>query len=131
MAWVVRGGEAKATDLVSGYGLHSSVPGLYGFSVQYQPGKSVDELANAGRFPNRQISYEDEAVLDQAIRPLGYHLQIVPSPGTGYHHTFVVVYNANNIMEQRLPDDVAGALEAALKQIPNPHRIQRGPRKQP
>jgi hypothetical protein len=55
-------GEGRC--LVSGYGPHRVVAGLYGFSVQYQPGRTVKDLAQAGQFPNAQISYQDEAILD-------------------------------------------------------------------
>lgn len=93
MAWVVRAGEAKAFDLVTGYGPHRVVVGLYGFSVQYHVGKTVEELAQAGQFPNALISYQDEAVLAQTLQLLGYSFRLVPSPGKGYHHTFVVIYD--------------------------------------
>ncbi len=108
-----------------GYSLHRQVPGLYGFSVQYEPGKTVDELAQAGQFPNAQISYAEEAVLDLAIRPLGYAMRLVKSPGTGYHHTFIVVYDATGAIQQRLPHAVAQALAAAFQRMPNSHRVPR------
>jgi len=38
MVWVVRAGEAKAPDLVNGYGPHRAVAGLYGLSAQYHVG---------------------------------------------------------------------------------------------
>lgn len=62
MGWVVRAREAKARDLLTGYAPHRAVPGLYGLSVHYAPGISLDELALSGRFPHAMISYEDEAV---------------------------------------------------------------------
>src|SRR5260221_10557128 len=131
MVWVVRAGEAKAFDLVNGYGPHRAVAGLYGFSVQYHVGKTVEELAQAGQFPNALISYQDEAVLAQTLQPLGYSFRLVPSPGKGCHHTFVVRYDASSTMQQRLPMVVAQALEAAFLRLPNPHRVPRGTRRQP
>lgn len=125
MAWVVRAGEAKAADLEWGYSLHRQVPGLYGFSVQYEPGKTVDELAQAGQFPNAQISYAEEAALNLAIRPFGCTMRLVKSPGNGYHHTFAVVYDATGAIQQRLPHAVAQALAAAFQQMPNSHRVPR------
>ena len=128
MAWVVRAGEAKPLDLINGYALHKGVPGLYGFSVQYAPGKSVEELARAGQFANGQISYADEAQLAQAVAPLGFTIRLVNSPGTGFHHTFCVIYDATNTQRTQLPEPVAQALAATFKRRPNPHRV---PRRQP
>jgi hypothetical protein len=125
VGWVVRAAEAKAADLEWGYTLHRQVPGLYGFSVQYAPGTTVDELAQAGQFPNAQISYEDEAKLAQAVRPLGYTIRLVKSPGLGYHHTFAVVYDATGGIQMRLPHTVAQALASAFRRMPNPHRVPR------
>lgn len=102
MGWVVRAGEAKAADLINGYAPHRAVPGLYGFSVQYQLGTTVEELAQAGPFPNAQASYQDEIVLSQALQARGYSLRLVRSPGKGHHHTFAVMYDASNAMQQSL-----------------------------
>lgn len=128
MSFVVRAGEAKAADLIQGYAPHRLVPGLYGFSVQYAPGKSVDELVQAGQFPNATVSYEDEAALANAIAPLGYRLRLVSSPGKGYHHTFCVLYDASNTLQTTLPVDVAQALASTFRRMPNRYRV---PRRQP
>jgi hypothetical protein len=56
--WVIRGGVATPSQLQAGTARHRGVPdppGLYGFSVQYQPGKTIQELAAAGRF--RQVPF--------------------------------------------------------------------------
>ena len=98
MEWVVRAGEAKAPDLMKGYSEHDQVPNLYGFSVQYQPGMSWEELARAGRFPNAQISIAYDTDLHRALQSLGYDMRLVKSPGKGYHHTFVVIYDVNGMM---------------------------------
>lgn len=42
MEWVVRAGIATPKRLQEGYVAHTAVPGLYGFSVQYHAGLSVD-----------------------------------------------------------------------------------------
>ncbi|HEY8325154.1 MAG TPA: hypothetical protein VIG77_11725, partial [Ktedonobacterales bacterium] len=76
MAWVVRAGEASAQSLMQGYAEHNHIPGLYGFSVQYAPGLSLDDLALSGRFPNATVSFEDEAVLQAALTPIGYRIQL-------------------------------------------------------
>jgi hypothetical protein len=49
MAWVVRAGEAKAADLVSGYRQHLTVRGPYGFlsNIRQAPlGRSWREQAS-------------------------------------------------------------------------------------
>lgn len=129
MEWVVRAGETKAADLVSGYRQHLGVRGLYGFSVQYQAGMSWQELVRAGQFPNAQVSIAEEQDLRAALQSLGYDLRLVPSPGEGYHHTFVVLYDATGTMLMRLPLPVAQKLHETFTQVPNPHRVR--PRRTP
>ncbi len=53
---VVRGGIATLQQLQRGIAEHACVLGLTGFSVQSAAGKTVDELATAGQFRNRQVS---------------------------------------------------------------------------
>lgn len=126
MAWVVRAGEAKAVDLVKGYREHLGVPGLYGFSVQYQAGLSWQELARVGQYPNARVSIADEDGLRAALQSLGYDLRLVSSPGGGYHHTFVVLYDATGIMLTQLPILVAEKLHQTFTQVMNPHRVRPG-----
>lgn len=126
MAWVVRAGEARAVDLVKGYREHLGVPGLYGFSVQYQAGISWQDLARAGQYPNAQVSIADEEDLRVALRPLGYDFRLVASPGGGYHHTFVVLYDATGTMLTQLPLPVAEKLHQTFTQVTNPHRVRPG-----
>lgn len=135
MAWVVRAGEAKARDLISGYADHRAVAGLYGFSVQYAPGAgrgasdqlgdkaTLDDLALSGRFPHAIISYEDEAVLAAALEAVGYRMRLVASPGVGHHHTFCVVEDLSGAPQTTLPSVVADALAQTFHRMPNPHRI--------
>lgn len=122
MEWVVRAGEARPEYLVSGYGPHRAVPGLYGLSVQYAPGKTVDELARAGGFPNAQISYATDDALVAALVPLGYSMRLIASPGQGYHHTFAVVYDASGVMLKRLPLALAIVISQTFQRRPNPYR---------
>lgn|SRR5579883_1459261 len=122
MEWVVRGGVATPKQLSDGFGKHAgvSIP-LYGFSVQYQPGKTIDELARAGQFRNGQISYATDDDLQAAVQQVGYAMRLVKSPGRGYHHTFAVIYNATGMMEQQLPAAVAIKLSQVFRRMPNPH----------
>ena len=116
--WVVRGGVATPGQLQAGTARHRGVPdspGLYGFSVQYQPGKTVHELAVAGRFRNAQISVTTDAALVAAGVAAGYAVSIVKSPGTGYHYTAQVPFP--------LPLDLAVALSAVFTQQLNPARF--------
>jgi hypothetical protein len=116
--WVVRGGIATPSQLQAGAGRHLGVvdpPGLFGFSVQYQPGKTVEELAAAGRFRNARISVTTAEELIAAGVAAGYAISIVKSPGRGYHHTVQVPFP--------LAADLAAALSAVFKQAPNPARV--------
>ena len=116
--WVGRGGVATPRQLQAGTARHRGVPdppGLYGFSVQYHPGKTIQELAAAGRFRNAHISVTTNEALIAAGALVGYIVCIVQSPGAGYHHTVQVPFP--------LPWDVAVALSAVFTQMPNPARV--------
>jgi hypothetical protein len=124
MAWVVRAGEAKAPDLMRGYREHAQVAGLFGFSVQYAPGQSIDQLALSGRFPHAMISYEDDTVLAHAVELVGYRMRLIKSPGHGHHHTFCVIEDLSGQAQTTLPAMVADALARAFRQRANPSRRQ-------
>jgi hypothetical protein len=116
--WVVRGGIVTPSQLQAGTARHRGVPeppGLYGFSVQYQLGKTIRELAAAGRFRNAHISVTTDVVLIAAGVAAGYAVSIVKSPGAGYHHTVQVPFP--------LPLDLAVALSAVFTQQLNPARF--------
>jgi hypothetical protein len=116
--WVVRGGIATPSQLQTGTARHRGVPdppGLYGFSVQYQSGKTIQELAAAGRFRNAQISVTTDVALVAAGVAAGYAVSIVKSPGAGYHYTVQVPFP--------LPLDLAVALSAVFTQQLNPARF--------
>lgn len=123
MEWVVRGGIATPTRLIEGYGEHGGVPGLFGFSVQYGPGKTVEELARSGQLRNGQISYAMDDELVQSLKILSYTMRLVRSPGHGYHHTFAVLYDATGAMLHVLPADAANALSRTFQQRKNPYRL--------
>src|SRR5262249_22731600 len=99
----------------------------YGFSVQYNPGSTVDVLAREGAFSNGRISYQDEGALQAAVASLGrgYRLGLVSTPGSGYHHTCTVIYDATGAMLHTLPRDAAQAISAAFLRMPNPHQRRR------
>lgn len=122
--WVVRAGEAQPQYLIDGYVQHKGALGVYGFSVQYNPGSSVDELAQVGRFRNATISYQDEDVLQTAVAALGYRLGFIPTPGAGYHHTCTVIYDAAGTMLHALPMAAAVAISSAFQRTPNPYRVR-------
>ncbi len=107
--WVVRGGVATPRQLQTGTAKHLGVPdppGLFGFSIQYQPEKAIQELAAAGKFRNAQISVATQEELIAAGLSAGYAVRIVKSPGAGYHHTVQVPFP--------LPSDLAAALSTVF-----------------
>ncbi len=118
----MRAGIASPGSLVKGYNQHRGVPGLFGFSVQYAPGRSIEELALAGQFPHEQISYATDDALQLALQPHGYTMRLVRSPGRGYHHTFAVLYDMGGLPLQRLPQDAAVVLSQTFRHRPNPSR---------
>jgi hypothetical protein len=122
MNWVVRGGLATPQSLMAGYKEHAARPGLYGFSVQYAPGKSLAELTSAGQILNGQISYADDSALMAALQILGYTMRLIKSPGHGYHHTFAVLYDGSGVMLTTLPQNAADALSRTFRQQPNPYK---------
>ena len=96
---------------------HALVPDLYGGSVQSALGRTIFQLAEAGHFPNAQISVstvEDLVAVGQAV---GYSIRVVQSPGRGFHCTVEV--------PDPLPDVLAEALSRAFTPAPNPARIRR------
>ena len=118
--WVVRGGMAAPKSLQDGYDQHLGAPSVFGFSVQYQPGLTIEQLADAGRFRNSQISYAADAELITTARNLGYDLSVVKTPGRGFHHTVTAQLSTTGEVVQKLPDDLALALSSVFKQKPNP-----------
>ena len=118
--WVVRAGAASADFLIRGYTEHTRARGVFGFSVQSAPGKTVAELAHVGQFPNRQVSYATVGALQAAVQTLGYQIRLIRTPGVGFHHTLTVLYDASGAMLQTLPRDAAIAISNTFQRIPNP-----------
>ena len=110
--WVVRAGVVTAAGLQSRSSDHVGTPGLHGFSVQHEPGKTIYELAEAGQFPNAQVSVTTVEELIAAAASAGYTVRVVKSSGRGYHRTVEV--------PKPLPDDLAQALSTTFSQLPNP-----------
>lgn len=115
--WLVRGGVTTPQQLQNGTREHLQAPGIIGFSVQHQPGRSIEQLASAAQFPHAQISVTTVERLMAAGTAAGYNITVVKSPGRGFHHTVVV--------PAPLPDPLAQALSDAFEQAPNPFRVQR------
>ena len=116
--WVVRGGIATPQQLQAGTVKHRGVPeppGLFGFSVQYQPGKTVTELAIAGKFRHARISVTTDDALIAIGVSTGYVVRLIQSPGGGYHHTVQVPFP--------LPWELAEALSAVFTPMANPARF--------
>lgn len=120
---VLRGGIAKADLLMQNYRQHKQAPGVYGCSVQYAPGRTWQDLALAGQFKNGQVSIADEDLLRAALAALGYSMRLVPSPGRGFHHTLVVLYDKSGQRLTQLPRDAALALANAFQQRANPYQV--------
>jgi predicted TPR repeat methyltransferase len=110
--WVVRGGAASKEQLMNGVAEHKAVPGLYGFSVQTAPGKTVEELARAGEFPHAKVS----VTTLQALLAAG--VPVVQSPGRGYHHT--------GVTQPKLDPVTAAKLSALFTVMPNPAPVPKG-----
>jgi hypothetical protein len=113
--WVVRGGTASADNLKKAAKLHPEV-GVYGISVQYHPGATIEELARAGQFPHPKISVTAAEVLIGAGQAAGYEIALVDTPGPGYHHDIQV--------PEPMPDDLAQALASVFTQQPNPAQVK-------
>jgi len=121
--WVVRGGVSAPRSLVASYQPIVDLPGHFGLSVQFQPGKSVDELAEAGRFPNLQITYATFETLLAAAAPLGYFLVLYKTFGPGFHHDLEVVDLDSGHVVTLLPDNLADALSLPFARKPNPFPV--------
>lgn len=121
--WVVRGGIAAPASLKKGYKRYRAIPGLFGFSVQYGPGMTVDQLALSGQLPHPMISYAAAADLVKAGQAVGFGIELVNSPGDGCHHTLTARDSVTGAILPALPDALAIALSGAFMQMTNPHRV--------
>lgn len=121
--WVVRGGLAAPRSLKKGYKRHRLIPGLFGFSVQYDPAMTITQLAIAAQLPHPMISYAAAADLIRVGQAVGYGIELVNSPGDGCHHTLTVRDNVTGVILQTLPDALAIVLSGAFMQMTNPYRM--------
>jgi len=119
--WVVRAGQGSISSLKKGYRHYPNTP-YYGCSVQYDPHVGVDELARAGKFKNGEISYATRPMLERVLAAIGYTMQLIKTPGSGYHHTLMVLYAGGNGIIQ-LPDDAAKAIHDTFSRKPNPYPV--------
>lgn len=108
---VVCGGLATPDRLIDAVDVHLGVPGLTGFSVQSEAGKTIAELAAAGKLRNKSISVTTINSLVVAARRSGFEIKVVKSPGQGYHATVVTPLP--------LPEPLAEALSSVFEQMPN------------
>jgi hypothetical protein len=107
--YIVRAGLARPATLIIGTAPHRLVAGLSGFSVQSAPGISIEELAQAGRFPHPWISVTTVATM----RRHGFELMF-PTPGKGAYHATVRA-------PCPLPVDSAMLLSSLFGRRRNPH----------
>jgi hypothetical protein len=114
--WIVRGGLCKTGDLQAAYKPVLNMPGVYGFSVQYAPGVSVDDLIVAGRFPHTWVSWADRDDLEKALQKLGYVMLLIRTAGRGFHHDLAVSIMQQGQILDHLPQNAAAALSAVFKQ---------------
>jgi hypothetical protein len=116
--YVVRAGLATPKQLTTGttptpkynnFGVTS------GFSVQAKRGKTVGELAKAGKFPNAQISVSTETAVSEVSAAAGFPVQVVSTPNqySDYHCTVNAPYP--------MPDILAWALSLVFAPQPNPY----------
>ena len=120
----MRGGESAVDSLIYAYGSVTSMPGHYGFSVQYQPGKTVDELAAVGQFPHGKISYATNVQLKSVAITLGYDIHFLPTynDGPGFHHDLEVVSLPSLKGVELLPGNLAEGFSLTFAIKPNPFR---------
>jgi hypothetical protein len=50
-------------------------------------------------------------------------MELVPTPGRGYHHTLVVLRDTTGQFLTALPPDAARALAATFTRHPNPYSV--------
>jgi hypothetical protein len=109
--YAVRAGIATPVQIQKGVAEHIHSPGITGFSVQSAPGKTIEELAAAGLFPNPQISVTTVCALNSVGVP------VVPTPGRGYHNTAVTPMPLSN--------EQAAVISAVFTTRPNPAQVKK------
>lgn len=119
---VLRAGVPLEATLVIAYGPDPDYAGVYGLSVVFHPGYTVDQLAQVGHFRHGQISYGMVRQLRDALTHAGYTMLLIHTPTAALpdHHTLAIAQGGTLV--QTLPSDAAQALGAAFTTIKNPHR---------
>ena len=91
--------------------------------MQYHPGKTVDELAAAGKFPHPKITYATVDALITVAAALGYSLELNRTPGPGFHHDVEVIFIESGKTVTVLPENLAIVLSNTFARKPNPFRV--------
>jgi len=84
--WVIRGGIVTPEQLANGASPLPDEPGLCQISVAAQAGRSIEELAAASRFPNRQIGVTTREALVAAGA-----IDVRETPGRNPVHGDIIV----------------------------------------
>jgi nitrate reductase NapAB chaperone NapD len=125
---IIRGGNLSQSNaaqiLMSGYTQYRNVPGVYGLSVVFHQGYTLDQLVKAASFPNGSISYSMIARIraELAALGMGYDMVLWKTHSNTYvdHHTLGIT--RNGLMETQLEYIVANALIKAFIVGPNPYK---------
>ncbi len=121
LAFAARGGQPTEANLVRGYGAFTPRPGVYGLSVVFHPGYTLDQLLRVAQFPHSRVGYATIAEVEMALTQAGYELVLTKTPTRKYvdHHTLGVAQGG--VALRSLPADAARALTGVLHEIPNPY----------
>lgn len=127
---IIRAGDLRSANafqvLMNGYTQYRNVPGVYGLSVVFHQGYTLDQLAMAAHFPNGSISYSVIASIrsELAALKMGYDMVMWKTPSNMYvdHHTLGITRNGQ--IETTLERAVADALIKAFLVVPNLYKRQ-------
>lgn len=125
---IIRGGDLTHSNapqfLMNGYTQYHNSPGVYGLSVVFHQGYTLDQLAKAATFPNGSISYSVIARIraELAALGMGYDMVLWKTHSNTYadHHTLGITRNGQ--IETQLERIVANALINAFSVVPNPYK---------
>ncbi len=111
--YVIRGGLAKADNLIEYSGPVESYPGVTGFSVRTAPGMSPTQLAlTAPTYPNKMIS----VTTVDALRNVGVPVVPTPNPTRGISNPL----HATAVVSLPLDPERAAAISEVFSQMANP-----------
>lgn len=123
--FVVRGGTPDAGRFTQRYTPVRGYPGVYGLSVTFHPGFTLDQLAWVAQQPHTQLHYATVAELRVALAPLGYDLVLVRTPSRANpDHCSLSVAPSGGGAVPTLPLDVAQALTGAFHVTLNPYQAK-------